>query len=342
MMKKIKTLAMVSSFAVISLLLLAGCGSEKSIGKLTLSVNPEIQIEYNKDGEAISFSGLNDEGKAVVESFKDHEGEVCEDVVATLVKQIDDDGYFDNNIDGHARNVVLRLEPGSELPDDTFLDDVNSGLQTAMKDMGLSSSVVMVGDADFDKAYDKENAPSQYITLAKAKEIALAQAHVSASDAKFVEKEFDHDDGTPVFELEFTAGNVKYSYDVHAVSGKVIEAEHEAIPQTPAKQPAQSSGSSGYSGGSSSSGSNAYRGNSDYGPYSDGVTDYGNSDYGPNSDGVTNYGGSSGGGSSNTNYSNYGGNTNYDDGGNINYDDGNTNYDDGGNTNYDDGNSDYD
>lgn len=29
MMKKIKTLAMVSSFAVISLLLLAGCGSEK-------------------------------------------------------------------------------------------------------------------------------------------------------------------------------------------------------------------------------------------------------------------------------------------------------------------------
>ena len=66
------------------------------------------------------------------------------------------------------------------------------------------------------------------------REIALAQAHVAASEAVFEDKEFDHDDGTPVCELEFTAGGNKYEYDVHAVTGKIIKAEHEVIstPQT--------------------------------------------------------------------------------------------------------------
>ena len=64
----------------------------------------------------------------------------------------------------------------------------------------------MIDDDDYDPEYAKNGAYSPYITLEKAKEIALKQAGVSASDAVFEEKEFDFDDGTPVFELEFFGG----------------------------------------------------------------------------------------------------------------------------------------
>ena len=50
-----KVLAAVSSLAVLAAVLLAGCATQpaegnalKETGILTLSVNPEIQIEYNK------------------------------------------------------------------------------------------------------------------------------------------------------------------------------------------------------------------------------------------------------------------------------------------------------
>src|SRR5699024_12252877 len=65
------------------------------------------------------------------------------------------------------------------------------------------------------------------ITLEKAQEIALAQANVNAADAVFDDKEFDHDDGTPIFELEFMANGNEYEYDIHAVTGKVVKAEHK-------------------------------------------------------------------------------------------------------------------
>ena len=61
-----------------------------------------------------------------------------------------------------------------------------------------------IDDDDYDPAYAKDGKPSPYITLEKAQEIALAQANVDAADAVFDDKEFDHDDGTPIFELEFT------------------------------------------------------------------------------------------------------------------------------------------
>ena len=55
-----KFFAAVSSLAVAVTVLLAGCGAPaqegtalKETGTLTLSVNPEIQIEYNGDGKDV-------------------------------------------------------------------------------------------------------------------------------------------------------------------------------------------------------------------------------------------------------------------------------------------------
>lgn len=242
-----------------------------------------------------------------------------------LVVKINESGYFVDDIDGHKKNIVLKLEPGSVIPDDDFLINMSTSAQDAVKGLSLSSGIVTIDDDDYDQAYAKDNQPSPYITLQKAQEIALLQANVNASDAVFEDKEFDHDDGTPVFELEFTANGNKYEYDVHAVTGKVIKAEHETIRNNAS--------------GSGSTASN----NTDYGPGNDGVTDYNDNSYiSNNNSGASSSSGSTASSNSHNGNSNYNGNTNYDDNGNTNYS-GNTNYDDNGSTNYDDnGNSNYD
>ena len=339
-----KVLAAVSSLAVLAAVLLAGCATQpaegnalKETGILTLSVNPEIQIEYNKEGRVTALSGQNEDGKGIVASYQDYIGKDCSEVLQDLIVEINEAGYFVEDVDGNQKNIVLQLEPGSVLPSSDFLANMSASTQDAVKGLRLSSGIVTIDDDDYDPAYVKDGGVSPYITLEKAKEIALTQANVSAADAVFEDKEFDHDDGTPVFELEFVANGVEYEYDVHAVTGKILRAEHKtgSIP---------ANGTAGYNDtdyGPGSDGVTDYN-DTDYGPGNDGVTDYNDTDYGSGSDGVTDYNDTDYGSGSDgvTNY----GNSNYDDGGTTNYGNsgyGNSNYDDGG-SNYDDGDSGYD
>ena len=263
-------LAAVSSLAVMSAALLTGCGAPadegtaiRDTGFLTLSVNPEIRIEYDDEGRVIDLTGQNDDGKTIVASYQDYIGKECDDVLNDLIVKINEAGYFVEDIDGGRKNIVIQLEPGSVVPSSTFLEEVTASTQNAVKNLHLSSGIVTIDDDDYDPDYARNGSPSPYITLEKAKEIALAHAGVNAADTVFDDREFDHDDGTAVFELEFTAGGMEYEYDVDAVHGTILQAE----------------------GGASGSG----YGDTDYGPNNDGVTDYNDTDYGPNNDGVTDY-----------------------------------------------------
>ena len=325
-----KIFGAVSSLAVASAVLLTGCGDSaangaalQEAGILTLSVNPEIQIEYDREGRVTALAGQNDDGKEIVEAYPDYIGKSCEEVLQGLIVEINEAGYFVDEIDGNQKNIVLQLEPGSLLPSANFLSDMSASTQEAVSGLSLTSGIVTIGDDDYDPAYAKDGGLSPYITLEKAQEIALTQANVKSADAVFEDKEFDHDDGTPIFELEFTANGNEYEYDIHAVTGKVIRAEHEAVKT---------------SGETTDKGAASNQNDTDYGPNNDGVTDYNDTDYGPNNDGVTDYNDTDYGPNSDG-VTDYGGNTNYDDGGNTNYGGGNTNY---GNSNYDDGGSDYD
>ena len=294
-----KIFAAVSSLAIFTAALLTGCGSPetpaaegaalKETGTLMLSVNPEIQIDYNKEGKVIALAGQNEEGKGIVEAYPDYIGKNCDVVLRDLVEKINEAGYFVEDIDGNEKNIVLQLEPGSVLPSDHFLADMSASTQAAVKEISLSSGIVTIDGDDYDPAYAKGGEPSPYITLEKAQEIALTQANVPAEDAVFDDKEFDHDDGTPVFELEFTANGNEYEYDVHAATGKVVKAGHKAVNAQAGQQQASSSGDyndTDY--GPNNDGVTDYN-DTDYGPNNDGVTDYNDTDYGPNNDGVTDY-----------------------------------------------------
>ena len=296
-----KLFAAVSSLAVIPAVLLAGCGAPapegtalKETGTLTLSVNPEIQIEYNEDGKVTALTGRNDDGKRIVDVYQDYIGKDCDDVLKDLIVEINEAGFFVDDIDGGKKNIVLQLEPGSVLPSDDFLANMSASTQEAVKGLSLSSGIVTIGSDDYDPAYAKDGKPSPYITLEKAQEIALTQANVKTADAVFDDKEFDHDDGTPIFELEFAAGGTEYEYDIHAVTGNVVKAESKSISSVSTST--NSSGVTNYDDtdyGPNNDGVTDYDDtdydDTDYGPNADGITDYDDTDYGPNADGVTDY-----------------------------------------------------
>ena len=120
-----KLFAAVSSLAVASAVLLAGCGAPaqegtalKETGILTLSVNPEIQIEYNGEGKVTALTGRNDDGKGIVEAYPDYIGKECDDILEDLIEAIYEQGFFDGKIDGNARPILIQLEPGSVVPYD--------------------------------------------------------------------------------------------------------------------------------------------------------------------------------------------------------------------------------
>ena len=298
---------------ILSLAALSGCGSApaqpsqasqasgssasageaaSSVGTVLLSVNPEIEMDYDAAGDVVALTGLNEDGRAVLASYTGYQGRACADVIGELVDAIHAGGYFDGTIGGHEKNIVLKLERGSEYPRDGFLDELAQAVRTVVEADAIGSQTVALGQDAYDDAYGDRG----YINAQAARELLSTQ--LGRDDIQFVEKEYDLDDGE--YELEFVLDGVEYEYEVNAVTGKVVEmdADYQDYDST------------------------------DYGPDGDGITDYGYTNYDDNgATNYTNYGSTNYDDNGTTNYTNYG-NTNYDDNGTTNY--GSTNYDDGG------------
>ena len=349
-----KLLAAVSSLVVAAAVLLTGCGAPaqegtalKETGILTLSVNPEIQIEYNGEGKVTALTGRNDDGKGIVEAYPDYIGKDCKTVLRDLIVEINEAGYFVDDIDGNKKNIVLQLEPGSGTSQRRFSGGYErqhagsgQGIGAFLRHRDHWTTMTMIPPMPKTASRPLHHTGKKHRKLRLPRRMSMQRTRV------FDDKEFDHDDGTPIFELEFMANGNEYEYDIHAVTGKVVKAEHKTA-GTQGGTPATGSGSTNYNDtdyGPNNDGVTDYN-DTDYGPNNDGVTDYNDTDYGPNNDGVTDYNdtdyGPNNDGVTDYNNTDYGPNndgvTDYND---TNYDDhGNTNY---GDTNYDDGGSDYD
>ena len=68
-----------------------------------------------------------------------------------------------------------------------------------------------------------------YIGEAKAKEIALENAGVSADSLTVFEIKLDIDDGALLYDVEFVSENYKYAYEIDATTGKILDFERELI-----------------------------------------------------------------------------------------------------------------
>ena len=239
-MKKISLKFLGIAAAASALLVLAGCGGNNdtapestaaastaaqsetaqalSAGTLLLSVNPAIELDYDMSGDVVALNGLNADGRAVLEGYSGYEGRPAEAVAAELVGEIDAAGYFDTTVAGNERNIVLKLERGSESPDG-FLTGVEQAVRQAVSERGGSSRPVAIGEDDYSDDY----ADRGYISSSAAERLVATQAGVS--NPQFVVKEYELDDGD--YEVELIIDGVEYEYEVDAYTGRVTEVERD-------------------------------------------------------------------------------------------------------------------
>ena len=68
-----------------------------------------------------------------------------------------------------------------------------------------------------------------YISKEEAKTAALNHAGLSAADVTGLRAEFDYDDGTAEYEVDFRSGGWEYDYEIHAETGKIIKWDKEPV-----------------------------------------------------------------------------------------------------------------
>ncbi len=68
---------------------------------------------------------------------------------------------------------------------------------------------------------------ASYIGEAKAKELALNHAGVSADSISNYKIKLDRDDGVVTYEIEFRVGRTEYDYEINASSGSILKSEKD-------------------------------------------------------------------------------------------------------------------
>ena len=252
-------------------------------GTVLLSVNPEIEMDYDDLGNVVALTGRNQEAQTLLASYTGYEGRPCTQVVGELVDEINTLGYFDATVGGHEKNIILKLERGSAYPSDQFLNELAEAVRLVVEADQIGSQAVTLDQDDYDDAYGDKG----YINASAAQSILSTQ--LGRDDLQFVEKEYDLDDGE--YEVEFVLDGVEYEYEVNAVTGKVTEMDAEYQDYDDTDYGPYGDGVTDYnaSAGTGTAVPAANYDDTDYGPNADGVTDYDDTDYGPNADGVTDY-----------------------------------------------------
>lgn len=251
-----KKISIIGMALIALLLVISGCSSNNassdleeistaqgeslsSFGTIVLKINPEIAIEYDEQGLVTRVIGKNDDGQEIVDMYYDFIGKDSGLVLEELVALINEAGYFVEEVEGEARQIILELESGSVLPEDNFLEVLAMNIQNAISDLNADTDVVQEEDSDKDKTLEVEEVKTgksadkaetqkeNYIGMEKAKNIAINHAGVQASQVRWDDTEFDTDDGVPHYELEFDVGENEYEYDVHAVTGNIIKYEQD-------------------------------------------------------------------------------------------------------------------
>ncbi len=153
-----KRISMICCVLVLTLCLTA-CGQSaasneavQSLAKggiLVLSVNPEIAVEYDENGTVTGVTARNDDALAIINSCTGLIGQPTREVVTDLVTAIGEAGYFVEEIEGERRQITLEIEPGSALPNDTFLDDVIAGVKAVVEQHQWTTPLNVDGLSDY-------------------------------------------------------------------------------------------------------------------------------------------------------------------------------------------------
>ncbi len=241
----------------------------KTGGVLYLSVNPEIAVFYDIEGNVIKVEGCNDDGSAILEDYTGYEGKAAGQVVTELVAAIGEAGYLVEEIEGESRKITIEIETGSVLPNDTFLEEMVSEVRACVNEHDWDGYVDVEGGSNYGI---KESIPdSNGAADDRVADPALEYRGVS---------DYNNTDYGPGSDGVTDYDNTDYGPNSDGVT------DYNDTDYGPNSDGVTDYNDTDY--GPNSDGVTDYN-DTDYGPNSDGVTDYNDTDYGPNSDGVTDY-----------------------------------------------------
>ena len=90
-------------------------------------------------------------------------------------------------------------------------------------DTATGTAILTTGDM----ALAADPKAASYISAARALELALQHAGVSAADTVFLKSKLDWDHDHTCYEVEFYCGDTEYDYELDAVTGAVLNYSHE-------------------------------------------------------------------------------------------------------------------
>ena len=111
---------------------------------------------------------------------------------------------------------------------DVEINAVTGAIIDFDKEVENNKPVEITKPATTKPATTRPAASDTIISKEKAKEIALNHAGVPLNEIRGYSCEYDTDDGVKVYEIEFKHKGYEYSYEIDAVTGRIIDSEKES------------------------------------------------------------------------------------------------------------------
>ena len=245
-------------------------------GVLIIKVNPEIAVEYDKDGIVTAVTARNNEAIAIINQCEGLIGSKTRDAVSRIVTAIGDAGYFVEDMNSSGRQIVLEIEAGSSMPYEGFMDEVVDDVRTCVGEKHW--------EAPFDVVNESDYGITDYV------DTDYGPDNDGVTDYADTDYGPNNDGVTDYADTDYGPNNdgvTDYGYTDYGQTDYEPAPTQPPAPaptqppapaptQAPAPAPAPQRGDSGY-------------GNSNYGNSGYGASDYGNSNYGNSGYGDSGY-----------------------------------------------------
>ena len=207
-----------------------------------------------------AHNGLLDQQEAAEFAFMD--ADVKADEVTNLRTHLEkDDGVYVYDIEFYVGNIEyeyeIRAEDGVVLEKDKEDKSRNVKTDSAADSDGWAPSEDTAADSDGrapsedtaadsdgrasseDTAADSDGrassedssassaADNKYISVDRAKQIALQDAGLEEEEVIFTAAKFEDDDGRKEYDIEFYCGSLEYEYEIDALTGRILDSDVE-------------------------------------------------------------------------------------------------------------------
>ena len=194
-----------------------------------------------------AHNGLLDQQEAAEFAFMD--ADVKADEVTNLRTHLEkDDGVYVYDIEFYVGNIEyeyeIRAEDGAVLEKDKEDKSRNVKTDSAADSDGWAPSEDTAADSDGrasseDTAADSDGrassedssassaADNKYISVDRAKQIALQDAGLEEEEVIFTAAKFEDDDGRKEYDIEFYCGSLEYEYEIDAMTGRILDSDVE-------------------------------------------------------------------------------------------------------------------